>query len=140
MAKYTLELQSRNIFTGPEENSMSELIELKLQSEWSDDSETVKDFDVTIYSDRNRLTESVAIQTSEEALTGVTAPNYFKVRDSISLYPRVGFYGSMFKYTIQKSVPLDGNFKIFGATLLAVPQTADAEFMAPMDAISNAWE
>ena len=139
MAKYTLELQSRQLYPGPRETSMSELFDAKVLCEWSDDSVVEKDFDVTLESDRNRFSEPVAVDTAIAAATDVDAADQYKVRNDVSLYPKPGFYGSFFKYTIQKKVPSDGNFKFFGVNFSAVPLNLDAEFFADMSTITTPW-
>ena len=139
MAKFNLEIQSRYLYAGPRETSISELFEAKLLCEWSDDAAVEKDFDVTLGSDKYRFSEPVAVDTAISAATDVTAANQYKVRSDVSLWAKPGFYGSFFKYTIQKKMPADGNFKLFGVNLSAVPINADAEFFADLSTIITPW-
>jgi hypothetical protein len=139
MAKYILELQSRQLYPGPRETSMTELLEAKMLCEWSDDAAVEKDFDVILESDRNRFSEPVAIDTAMVAATDVTAANQYKVRNDLALWPKPGFYGSFFKYTVQKKVPADGNFKFFGMNFQGVPINVDSEFFADMSTITTPW-
>lgn len=140
MAKYTLEIQSRQIQPGPLETSVSELLEAVLDCEWSDDSDPENNFTILLESDRLRLSELIEIDSDKDATTNVTAGNQYKTRNNISAYPRCGFYGSYFKYTIQKKMPGDGNFKLFGVQLSVLPTNIDAEFFTSAGAIDNAWE
>jgi hypothetical protein len=140
MAKYTLELQSRYNFSGPKEQSVSELFQATALCEWSDDSETEKDFTFTVESDRFRQSEYASIDTGITAKTNVTSANQHKVRNDIDLYAKCGFYGSFYKYTIQKKCPADGNFKFFGVEFKALPINVDAEFFVDMNTITVLWE
>jgi hypothetical protein len=139
MAKYSMEIQSRQIYAGPGETSVSELFEAKCICEWSDDGESEKDFDITLESDRERYSSSVAVDAALIAQTEITAAKQYKVRNDFSLYPRPGFYGSFFKHTIQKKVPADGNFKFFAMEYESVPLNMDAEFFADMVTITTPW-
>lgn len=139
MAKYLLEIQSRQLYAGPRESSVNELFEAKVACEWSDDAAVEKDFDITLESDRNRFSEPVAVDTAIVAATDVTTANRYKVRNDVALWPMPGFYGSFFKYTLQKKIPADGNFKFFGAAFQGIPINMDAEFFADMSTITTPW-
>jgi hypothetical protein len=139
MAKYSIELQSRHIYAGPQETSVSELFEAKAICEWSDDAESENDFDITIESDRNRYSESAAIDTELTAQTEVTAAHQHKVRNNFSIFTKPGFYGTFYKHTISKKLALDGNFKFFGMEFQAIPVNVDSEFFVDLGTITTPW-
>lgn len=68
MAKFTLEIESRQIYFGPEERSVSELFEVNASVEYGDDWETDRDFDIEIVSDAYRQKETVAVDTAETTM------------------------------------------------------------------------
>ena len=137
--KYTLEIQSRYIYAGPRETSVSELFEAKCICEWSDDAVAEKDFDITVVSDRNRNSAPVAVDEVLAANSEVTAADQYKVRNDFSIWPLPGFFGSFFQHTIQKKVPTDGNFKFFAMEYKTVLLNVDAEFFVDMSTITHPW-
>jgi hypothetical protein len=212
MAKYDLIIESREIYPGPKEESVSELFDLLASLEFSDDHEAGNDFDIELRSDGSRHKESVSYDTAEVVLSNlkgttiagvrsydtvftrtvgvwvvddllgyrVWAENtaveesgaWFEIIDndattitidggystfpagcnqiSIQAKPKIrhniqittlpGFYGSFFRYKITKTVPNDGNFKLFNVSGNALPTNIEPEFIAAAGVVTPGWE
>ena len=141
MAKYTFEIQTKESSLNKDNEGVGELFQLELNCEHSDDNYQIdNDFDITIDSDTERFECAVNYADNQEGASEVTAENYYKVRKKIVVFPRVNFYGNTFKTTIQKLVPVDGNFKYFGLAMNVIPISVEPEFFSGMNATINPWE
>jgi hypothetical protein len=139
MAKRKFELQSRNIYCGPETRSFSELFEFSAQVDFADDGLANNDFDIEIRSDYQRWKESANYMANQQYMGNLSTTNRIKVRHNIQIGMRVGFYGSFYKYTITKKIPTDGFFNWNGCQMSAIPMNVDQEFMATLDTITVGW-
>ena len=88
MAKYTCEIDSRHIYSGPEERSVSELFELNASVEFGDDSESDNDFDIELKSDGSRFKEDVAYNTDKTVLTNQKGTSIAGTRTSDTRFTR----------------------------------------------------
>jgi len=137
MAKYTFEIQSRHLFVGPEERSVGELVKLDCYCEFTDDLVTENDFDITVYSDNQRWQETVDYAISKDYLGEDDTTQRQLVRHNVQIVPRNDFFGSFFKYIVQKKIPIsDGKFNWYGVSGDVAPSNVDIEFFAGMGAIS----
>ena len=147
MAFYDLIIESRNMFIGPEERSVAELFEFIGICDWNDDIPEIgplaynNAFIVEIISDGFRYDAQIDFNgytiepitgnviRNETALTedGAIVP---KNRHNFQVIPQQGFYGSYFKYAINKTVPYNGFFNWSGCQMNAVPVNVDQEYFA----------
>ena len=136
MAQRTFEIQSRNIFCGPEKRSFGELFESSFQIDFADDAATTKTFTIKIESDKLRFVESGEYFTNQTYQGPLSSTNRVKVRHNFQMVPRVDFIGSFFKYTITKSIPTTGIFSVYGCSMSVIPLNTDQEFMISLDTIT----
>lgn len=61
-------------------------------------------------------------------------------RHNLQLVFPAGHYGSFYKYTLTKKVPLDGQFDWYGIAINAIPLNVDPEFIAGSGTLQNGWE
>lgn len=71
MAQYSVTLQSRRLYVGPEENSVGELFDSVAYCRFKDDAENNKDFDITLKSDAERLENVTAYDTGETVVSNI---------------------------------------------------------------------
>jgi hypothetical protein len=103
MAKFTVTIESRHLYTGPEERSVSELWDLNIGCHFTDDGETERDFDVTLYSDAERFTANAAYDESETVISDQASAAVTGTRTNATVFTRtagswtvdqlIGYYG-----------------------------------------------
>jgi hypothetical protein len=140
MSKYDLIIESRNLYSGPEQRNVSELFEFVGYCDWADDAEIESNFTVQLWSDKVRWKTSIEINANLDYIGTLSVTDKLKIRHNFQLIPRVGFYGSYYRYMINKKIPPDGKFEWGGCTMNAVPRNVDQEFMATLDTITIGYE
>jgi hypothetical protein len=88
MAKITMEIESRCLYSSNDERDVSELFELTGLCEYADDAESGNDFDINIRSDLDRFKTTVACDTAEQAQSDQTETEIIgtRTKDISDLY------------------------------------------------------
>lgn len=136
---YNFEIQSKVLYPGPEERSFSELFDMTMLVDFSDDNARYNSFTVGVKSDFYRFKESADYFEQQNIMSAIPEPSRDAIRHNIQVVPQVGFYGSFFSYYMTKRVPADGNFKFLGARGTASPVHVDQEFVAGLEPVEDGW-
>lgn len=88
MAKYSVTVESRRLYVGPEENSVGEMFDAVAYCQFKDDAENNNDFDITHTSDSERLENVTAYDTGEEVVSNIKGAEIAGTRSNDTTFTR----------------------------------------------------
>jgi hypothetical protein len=139
MAKFDLEIVTRDIDIGISAGRVSDVVRTRILCEYADDQEPNNGYSVVATTDRSRDITTSDVQSDVVVKTDAGAGSYGMIRNDILIAHVSGLHGSVLSYTINKKVPTTGAFKFFGVETQLVDLPVVNEFTVSSGAIQRMY-